>query len=176
MPIRFKCPACQAIINAPDAAGGKSANCPQCKSRVGVPIPQGELLPPLGGQAITAPMPPPPAQPAAESFDFDNEDQEQDEFEWSGGGSPKRRRGAISPSSRLVTLLLCFFLGPLGAHRFYVGKAGTGLLMLFITLFSFLLAFLPLVIVGIWLLVDLIIILVGSFKDSKGKVVYRWLD
>jgi len=36
----------------------------------------------------------------------------------------------LSPKSRLVALLLCFFLGPLGVHRFYVGKIGTGILML----------------------------------------------
>jgi len=36
----------------------------------------------------------------------------------------------ISPKSRLVALLLCFFFGILGAHRFYVGKIGTGVLML----------------------------------------------
>ena len=33
-----------------------------------------------------------------------------------------------SPKSRLVAFLLCFFLGELGIHRFYVGKVGTGLL------------------------------------------------
>ena len=53
---------------------------------------------------------------------------------------------AISPKSRLVALLLCCFLGWLGAHRFYVGKIGTGLLM-------------PLTLggcFGIWVVVDLI--------------------
>ena len=34
----------------------------------------------------------------------------------------------ISPRSRLATLLLCFFFGVFGVHRFYVGKVGTGLL------------------------------------------------
>lgn len=30
-----------------------------------------------------------------------------------------------SPKSRLITLLLCIFVGGLGIHRFYVGKIGT---------------------------------------------------
>ena len=55
------------------------------------------------------------------------------------------------------TLLLCLLLGALGIHRFYVGKIGTGILML-ITLGA----------LGIWTLVDLIMIAVGSFKDKKG--------
>jgi TM2 domain-containing membrane protein YozV len=71
----------------------------------------------------------------------------------------------ISPKSRLVTLLLCFFLGGFGGHRFYVGKMGTGVLML-LTLGGF----------GIWYLVDLIMIIVGSFRDQQGRVVYRWTE
>ena len=71
----------------------------------------------------------------------------------------------ISPKSRLVALLLCFFLGTLGIHRFYVGKIGTGILML-ITLGVF----------GIWTFIDLIIIIVGAFKDKQGLRVFRWVE
>ncbi len=71
----------------------------------------------------------------------------------------------ISPKSRLVTLLLCFFLGVLGVHRFYVRKIGTGILML-VTLGG----------LGIWALIDLILVVIGSFKDKQGLRVFRWTE
>jgi len=65
---------------------------------------------------------------------------------------------AASPKSKITTLLLCIFFGVLGAHRFYVGKAGTGILYL-----------LTLGLMGIGVLIDLITIIAGSFKDSWGR-------
>ncbi|MYN40863.1 NINE protein [Duganella sp. FT109W] len=62
-----------------------------------------------------------------------------------------------------VTLLLCFFVGFLGVHRFYVGKIGTGLLQLFT--FGGL---------GIWAFIDFILVALGRFTDSDGReVTYR---
>jgi TM2 domain-containing membrane protein YozV len=62
-----------------------------------------------------------------------------------------------SEKNFVTALLLCLLLGPLGVHRFYVGKIGTGILML-ITIGG----------LGIWTLIDLIMIAVGSFKDKEG--------
>lgn len=64
---------------------------------------------------------------------------------------------AISDKGFVPTILLCFFLGALGVHRFYVGKVGTGILML-ITFGG----------LGIWVLVDFVIIVTGNFTDSEG--------
>ncbi len=69
----------------------------------------------------------------------------------------------MSPHSRLAALLLCIFLGGIGVHRFYVGKVGTGVAMIF-TLGG----------LGIWVLIDLIMIVVGNFKDVNGKYVLDW--
>lgn len=40
MPIRVACPACAAVLNAPDSAGGKTADCPKCGAAMLLPIPQ----------------------------------------------------------------------------------------------------------------------------------------
>lgn len=79
-------------------------------------------------------------------------------------GAPQQvQQSSLSHKRILPAALLCFFLGCFGVHRFYVGKVGTGLLQLFT--FGGL---------GIWALIDLIMIVVGSFRDSDGHVVNLW--
>ncbi len=63
----------------------------------------------------------------------------------------------ISNKSKGATAVLCFFLGVLGVHRFYVGKVGTGILWL-LTGGCF----------GIGAIIDFIMILCGSFRDKYG--------
>lgn len=63
----------------------------------------------------------------------------------------------------LPAFILCFLFGVLGIHRFYVGKVGTGILQI-LTGGG----------LGIWTLIDLIMIVIGSFKDSEGKVLSEW--
>ena len=65
--------------------------------------------------------------------------------------------------SWVVALLLCLFLGMVGAHRFYAGKIGTGIVQL-LTLGGFF---------GVWVLIDLIMILIGKFTDKDGLALAR---
>ncbi len=69
----------------------------------------------------------------------------------------------ISPKSRLATALFAGFLGHFGIHRFYVGKTGTAILML--------LTFGGL---GIWYVIDLILIILGEFRDKEGRLIKDW--
>ena len=65
---------------------------------------------------------------------------------------------STSDKSKTVALLLCIFLGIFGAHHFYVGRIGKGILYFFTAgLF------------GIGWLIDIFKILSGSFRDNVGN-------
>jgi TM2 domain-containing membrane protein YozV len=63
----------------------------------------------------------------------------------------------------LPAAILCFFFGIFGAHRFYVGKTGTAIFMI-LTLGG----------LGIWAVIDFILIVVGAFKDDEGVKITAW--
>lgn len=82
---------------------------------------------------------------------------------------PEAEVSDISPKSRLAVTLLCA-LPPLilpihGLHRFYLGKIGTGILMLF-TLGG----------LYIWTIIDFVFAVTGSMKDKEGKLIKDWGD
>jgi len=72
-------------------------------------------------------------------------------------GAPNSK-STKSQHNKVTLALVCFFLGTLGIHRFMVGKPGTAILMI-ITLGG----------LGIWTLIDFIMILTGSFKGRDGN-------
>ena len=60
--------------------------------------------------------------------------------------------------SKITAILLCFFLGGLGIHRFYLGYTLIGVIQL-LTFGGFL----------IWAIIDFIRLITGSLKDSEGN-------
>lgn len=63
----------------------------------------------------------------------------------------------------LPAAILCFMFGVFGAHRFYVGKTGTAIAQI-LTLGG----------LGIWAMIDLIMILTGTFTDEDGNRLTEW--
>lgn len=60
----------------------------------------------------------------------------------------------------LITLLLCFLGGVIGLHNFYNRKIGYGILQI-LTVGGF----------GLWVLIDLIMIVTNNFKDKEGNYI-----
>jgi TM2 domain-containing membrane protein YozV len=77
--------------------------------------------------------------------------------------SPDDSEPEVSERSRGVALALGFLGGPLGLHRFYVGKVQTGLAMIF-TLGG----------LGVWWLYDMVLLVSGEFRDAEDLPLRHW--
>jgi len=75
----------------------------------------------------------------------------------SGGATPP-----VQGKDWLTTLLLAIFLGSFGVDRFYTGHIGLGIFKL-LTCGG----------LGIWWLIDLILIATGSYKDKNGQPLLK---
>jgi TM2 domain-containing membrane protein YozV len=69
----------------------------------------------------------------------------------------------ISERSRGVAVVLAVIGGPLGLHRFYVGRVQSGILMA-LTIGG----------MGIWWLYDMVLLLAGEFRDADDLPVREW--
>jgi hypothetical protein len=75
--------------------------------------------------------------------------------------TPANVADSAAKNNRWITcLLLCWFLGIFGVHRFYTGHIGLGILQL-----------LTFGACGIWTFIDFIIIATGNFKDAQGNLI-----
>lgn len=83
--------------------------------------------------------------------------------------------GPQADSNRLlVTLLLWFFVGHFGAHRFYLGHTNTAVVMLTLEIVGIITACLLvgwflIAAVAIWWIIDLIQILTGNLRPIDGS-------
>lgn len=80
-----------------------------------------------------------------------------------GSRQPTVHGASASDKRILPAAILAFCFDVFGVHRFYVGKIGTGILQL-VTIGG----------LGIWAIVDFILIVVGAFKDADGNRITEW--
>ncbi|KAA8725945.1 TM2 domain-containing protein [Corynebacterium phocae] len=96
---------------------------------------------------------------------------------------PPQQGFGVQPSGKsfVVAAVLAFFLGGFGVHNFFVGYNGRGVAQLLLTLFGSATAFLVigvpfLMAVGLWVLIDFVMILLGTGayrRDTNGDIIKR---
>lgn len=82
---------------------------------------------------------------------------------------PSSRSSRGSDRKILPAFLLAWFFGLLGVHRFYAGRIGSGVAILILTCTVF-----GMIVTGIWVLVDLIVLATGGFRDGDDKLMTEW--
>jgi len=159
----MQCPSC--------GAPATSAICPYCGTRLPVQMPEAQ---PIVAEHVTVnhiyaadgteiqigqPIPYDPREPrrAQESARQDSVEQ------WVQEAQARGQVELISPKSRTITLVLCIVFGILGAHRFYVGRYGLGILYFF-----------TFGVLGIGWLVDIVLACMGVMRDGNDLPISKW--
>jgi TM2 domain-containing membrane protein YozV len=81
---------------------------------------------------------------------------------------PARAAENSSDRNRLVAALLAFFIGPIGVHRFYLGRIGSGIAMLVLTC-----TVIGLAVTIPWAIIDMIRYLVMSDREFAARYARR---
>lgn len=81
---------------------------------------------------------------------------------------------ASGEKTKLVTLLLWFFLGSLGVHCFYAGNKSRGFLYIGLFVATIITCGLAGIVTSVFLIIDLIKILTDKFEDGNGNAITQW--
>lgn len=178
-------------------------DCPKCGQELAVePAMQGEAFPcPNCGESISIPAPPAPVQQRMKKVVFKKSSVGRPPLSLSSTPSsissvektPTAPDNVASSKSRLVAIIFCFILGLFGFHRFYAGRVATGMVQLAIWLGVLTLVVLALIAkvipmniqikvvcclallgAAIWWLIDLVMVIVGTFRDKGSRHMRDW--
>ncbi len=104
--------------------------------------------------------------------DFDTEDLRARSIFPLPGQVPARQAPApaavVSDRNKLVAALLAFFIGVLGVHRFYLGRTGSGIVMLVLSI-----TVVGLLLTVPWSIIDMIRYLVMSDEEFAARYARR---
>ena len=83
----------------------------------------------------------------------------------------------LSNSSRqlLPAVLLCVFVGIVGAHSFYCGHFKTGIVYIVCFLLGFALCGVTWLVVLVLWVIDFIYLVTGKYKDADGNLITQWV-
>lgn len=79
------------------------------------------------------------------------------------------RQPPANDRNKYVAALLAFFLGTLGIHRFYLGRNGTGVLMIVLSI-----TVVGLIVTGLWALIDTVRYLIMSDAEFEHRYAHRF--
>jgi len=189
--INFSCPHCGHNLEVDESGAGMTVPCPECSKSIEIPFPELPISPvgeenpksvmcPFCGEQILAVAVkckhcgeflnrrPPPCVPQSGHSQL------------SHTLAPRQRFIARTPAGRiresdkrvLPLFLLWLFLGTLGIHAFYAGRHGQGAIYIVLLLTCWLI--LPGVALLIFLLVDLVRILAGTYTDNNDLRITKW--
>jgi TM2 domain-containing membrane protein YozV len=88
-----------------------------------------------------------------------------------------------SGEKKLTLLLLCWLFGLFAIHRIYAGKYRTATIQFLIWALAGVLALFKFQIIpgifigllGLWWIVDILLIIMGKFTDKEGKPIIDWV-
>ena len=163
--IIFNCPHCRQSIEAPPDMAGQLIECPSCKQTIEVarhqPPPRTPLYAPAAKNKIC---------PFCRSEIPSTAQKCKHCGEWVNKPPPT---SVDESEKRLLPLfLLWFFLGAFGAHAFYAGRSGQGIMFVLCLVTSFLIV--PGILLIIMLIWDLVLILSGSYPDGDNIKITKW--
>ena len=137
-----------------------------------------------GGSPFDRPAEAPQAQPAPQQFQQHTQQMPQPGYPqqtppamYHGMPPQHFQQTMVSPKSKVVAAVLCFFLGTLGVHNFYLGNKGKAWTQLIFTVLGWITAivfigFLFLAVVSVWIFIEfwMIIFGAGSYRyDSEHR-------
>ncbi len=94
--------------------------------------------------------------------------------EYNNRGILGEKAPTLQGKNKIIAAVLCFVLGQIGIHRFYLGRVGSGILMCALTLIGWITSVIYIgsifiAVVAIWNIVDFIRILCNNLLDANGN-------